>query len=388
MKIYQAGKQCSIDALVEEYKEALKKDIVVLLTEDHLRHIAAYAAWQSVGGRIQIINPLLTDIQKAHLRTKAQESHYNNCVFMHTSGTTGLPKLVVHTLAQFKQVVTNNAVYFGHNSSTHYFSVFPASTSAFWHIVIAPLYHFNSTVTLSSVSSLEDDIDNESYTLVVLVPAVIDYLSNKPHYLNFSNFERMVLGGGQVHKRHVEYITNAGCTNILHSFGATETGSPLLARRINGATDPEWTSLIVPEGIEVTLVDDELWVRGNSVCENHNELCSFEGWYCTGDLWEQNGSLIRFLGRKDDFVSINNINISLTDIEKASEEIGLGSVTVSKESRLGVEFLTLRYTNQDITVQQARVILRKELGKLMYPRKILQVDDVPRSVLGKKMRIK
>lgn len=387
MKIYQNGKQCNIDALVEEYKCLLKKDIVVLLTEDHLHHIAAYSAWQEVGGQVQVINPLLTDAQKNHLKKQAQESPHTNCVFMHTSGTTGLPKLVVHTPEQFNQIVVLNSTHFEHSSDTHFLSIFPASTSAFWHIVVTPLYHFNSSVTLSTTATLEKSFNEEKYT-TVFVPAVVEYLSKKSTNLDFSNFKLFVLGGGQVQKKHVEYLVNSGCKKILHSFGATETGSPLLARRVEHCNDPDWTSLQVPEGTEVKLVEGELWVRGSNVCKNYNEIRSSENWYRTGDIWEQDGDLIKFLGRSDDFVDVNNRNINLVELENTIEELGLGTATIYKKSRLGVDFLTLEYTNVELTTSAARSLIKNELSKEFWPRKIYQVDDVPRSVLGKKMRIK
>ena len=103
MQIYREGNYIKYSDRVKHYKEALNEDTVIIESLDHVEHIALYIAWQEVGGRIFVRAPALPVKQKKELDFILAERTETNCVFLHTSGTTGSPKLVSFDKENFKR---------------------------------------------------------------------------------------------------------------------------------------------------------------------------------------------------------------------------------------------------------------------------------------------
>jgi acyl-coenzyme A synthetase/AMP-(fatty) acid ligase len=101
LKIYQNGLLVNLSNKVLDYVDKLKKEqVVTVCSIDHTEHIAAYVAWMTVGGNIFIKAPFLSKTESSYLDEKVLNLPYDNSLFFHTSGTTGLPKIAVHQQQQ------------------------------------------------------------------------------------------------------------------------------------------------------------------------------------------------------------------------------------------------------------------------------------------------
>ncbi|MEM1114178.1 MAG: class I adenylate-forming enzyme family protein [Pseudomonadota bacterium] len=150
-------------------------------------------------------------------------------------------------------------------------------------------------------------------------------------------------------------------------------------------------------GVEVELRDaagspvprgevGELWVRRQGV--PGDGTIEKPGWHCTGDLmsWPEDGPLI-FHSRADDMMIMNGINIFPGPIEDAlleHEEVS-EALAFPLESRLHGQIpVAAVVLKQGGEVAAATLVkyARDKLGKLA-PRKIVILDEIPRTSLGK-----
>ncbi|MEM1114173.1 MAG: fatty acid--CoA ligase family protein [Pseudomonadota bacterium] len=180
------------------------------------------------------------------------------------------------------------------------------------------------------------------------------------------------------------------------SFATSETAAISIATPDQHERWPEGIGYPRP-GVEVELRDaagipvprgeiGELWVRRRGVAGDGT--LTEPGWHCTGDLisWPEDGPLI-YHSRADDMMIMNGINIFPGPIEDAllSHEQVSEALAFPLESRLHgqipVAAVVLRQ-NAEVAAASLVKYARDKLGKLA-PRKILVVNEIPRTALGK-----
>ena len=116
---------------------------------------------------------------------------------------------------------------------------------------------------------------------------------------------------------------------ISQKYGTTETGAP---RTISRSNDSLWIQ-ICGEGVETQVRDGILWIRSEGTFLGYlNAPTPFddEGWYCTGDLVEQDGQWMRILGRDGDVINVGGEKVSPVEVEQVILELDqIVSVAVS-----------------------------------------------------------
>jgi acyl-coenzyme A synthetase/AMP-(fatty) acid ligase len=365
--------------------------LVVVESTLHQEHIVAYMAWLEQPGRILICSPLLPEIQRQHLKTQANSYvEHNDMIMFHTSGTTGMPKLIVHNRQSMSQIKQMSQSVFAWDQDCVHVTVIPAMTSAFWHIILPGLVEKDFTLLLSSKNTFKDDVPKGG-PVCLLVPNLLDMLIASKAKVDFSGYRKILAGGSQVKSQHAEYVLSNGCQWFDHGFGTTETGSPLLSREMCDSKLGDYTSLSGTAGMQTKLEDGELWVKGPSLCANYQDLSHSDSWYRTGDYWEIGPQgLIKFLGRKDDFVKLNSYRANLNDIEHYFSLHGLGECLAVPQTKLGVDWIELWHTGA--VSQKTLLNLKNQSQEVMIPccvpRKFKKVDELPKTALGKRQRIK
>lgn len=386
MKIVRHEKQVEISELVKQAKKQLLSNrIYVLDSADHAEHIAAYIAWNEIGGNIFVKSPFVPVEQQSELEKRLSQLDVSHSVVFHTSGTTGTPKLVVHKQKQFQEAIKLSTDAVGWNHNTRFLNFVPAFVSGFWHIVIPALVQSQSSIYLGSrntmISDLSLDVD-----LTILIPAMLDFLKSTGKKIDFSGYEKIITGASPVSERHAEFVFNMNGNCVVNLYGTTETCSPLLKRQTE-KSDSFVGSLEINN--RVKLVDGELWVRGDSLCENYRDFSHQGEWFRTGDYWVENNNLICFSGRKSEIVKINGYKTSLFQVESVTEENSdLGDTLAVVRNSAGSEWIELFYTNKNANIdkKQYKSILQEKLPYYSIPRKFTHTDEIPRNALGKKLR--
>lgn len=395
MKLFKQGVDVSQEIFdkIKFYQQALQnQELLVLNSVNHIDHIAAYLAWQTTPGQILILSPWLPVEDQTYLLNSIRELHdINDVVFFHTSGTTGRPKIVQHGRVQFAAFAEMSQTTFEFDSATKFLSLFPPFTSAFWHIVIPSFCQTGFEMHLSSRDTLIQDLTTTKFDSVATVPNIIDLLRLSQQKFNFESFKYMLVGGAAVLNRHAEFLFKHGATTCIHAYGSTETGSPLLARKFTKDDQHYDHCDLTPltNNVELKLVDQELWVRSPSLCVNFKSFSHSGEWRRTGDLWQEQQGLVKFVGRNDDLVKINGYPANLLEIENWWElNGGLGECVAKNRTISGNDYIELVHTkNFDSTKKENLKAQAKEVfAQCNVPVKFTQTDNIPKTSLGKKQR--
>lgn len=391
MKIIRNNQFCNISKQVNESKKKLQdNNIFVVSSLDHIDHIAAYIAWKEVGGNVLVKNPYMPKEVSEFVDQKLLNFEYENSIIFLTSGTTGFPKTIVDTNKQFESLIKVATDSMNWNSDSKWLNVLPAFTSAFWHMVIPCLVEYDASIVLGSRETVVEDL-SQDVNLSAFVPGMIDNLRLSKIPVDLSKLDNFFSGSSAVLKRHVEFVFERGLKRFTQLYGATETMTPFLSRT---TTEPdEFCEYLefkpLDKETEIKLVDDELWVKGPTICENFKQLDHSEEWLKTGDLWEQTNDLIRFVGRKNDIVKVNGFQANLLMIESISENrTDLGETLALVRSSFGTEWIELLYTNKNFEIDKNKLkeIFEPILYKCCIPKKYTYIESIPRNPTGKKLR--
>lgn len=388
MEIKKQGFYIKFSDKVKYYRSQLKNTKTLLLsTLDHLEHICAYVAWQEVGGNIFVQSPLMPQAHKDYFKERIANLDYEDTVFIPTSGTTSMPKIIANDKKYFETTSKITIDYLNWNKDSKFINFVPAPTSGFWHAFMPAVVHTDSEITLGSIENLRYDLLVDASHLV-MVPALVDIIKNKIPTQDFSKFDTIGIGSAQVLDRQVNFLFDNGCKELTHIYGITEAGVPLLHNKSTSASlESRLLTLCNDYGIQTKLKNNELLIKGATLCNNVEELGTDEGWYRTGDLFEEVNNKILFKGRINDIVKINGYKTNLLAIENLVEELtNITECIAVPKIKLGVEYLQLNYVGDIGNTHSLKNKLSTLLPKYNIPKKFTKIDKVPRNTLNKKIR--
>ena len=295
-----------------------------------------YLAVIQLGAKILVINPAFPQEKSEelcqvygvdfcyqtediyYLATKALPEHnadFTKAATMTlTSGSTGLPKAVVHNvsahLANAEGVCA--LMNFGKDQS--------------W-LLSLPLYHVSGQgivwrwlyVGATLVLPKEDfyqSIGEVSH--VSLVPTQLqrwfDYLTERPQPIQT---QAVLLGGTQIPVKLTQALNELGVRSYS-GYGMTEMASTVFAKQSDGKIGVGQPLL----GREFKLVNEEVWLKGAGLAMGYwrdgwvDQLTNTEGWFQTKDKgqWLDNELVIQ--GRLDNMFISGGENIQPEEIEK------------------------------------------------------------------------
>jgi acyl-coenzyme A synthetase/AMP-(fatty) acid ligase len=387
MKIYQNGKELHLSNLVNEYKKQLKNNKVVKIFSDNPReHIACFLAWKEVGGII-FVQPTDIPFYTNQFDKQLENINVENSIILTSSGTTGIPKFIIHPKRYFE--ITPNIVkdFFNLGNQSSLLTFVPVMTSAFWHMFMPAVVEYDCKWTTGNFTNFADEIQHES-DYVVIVPPIINIMLAKNIKIDGSKYEYLICGSTRVTEMHSKFMFDNSIKNFIHAFGQTESGVPTLYNVARNPTDATVLNLTNNENIQTTLIDNELCIKGNTLCSNIKDFgLDDNGWYHTGDLfYDLNNGKIKFDTRINDVVKVNGYRMSLSYIESIIEqESGVEDCVARIEMKHGIEYLVVDYIG-NFDKNKCNDRLKSILPKYCIPSKYIKTEKIAKSNLGKKIR--
>ncbi|GAB2908920.1 long-chain fatty acid--CoA ligase [Paraburkholderia jirisanensis] len=325
-------------------------------------------------------------------------------VLLHTSGTTGIPKLVAHTPVTLAYII-ERIESFGFNDSARML----VTLSAFYAsglITLLGCMAFGMTAVLLDGYDPDVSLDaTEKYrcTAVFLTPHMANSFAQaqRARPRDVSALELSICGGDVCHPSIKQEFAELFGVPLSSAWGMTESIGTLSAGQTPGTYAPaaDCTMLVDDDGHAVAQgVEGELLIRGNNLFKGYWQAPGQvddgrrNGWFPTGDIMRQdhNGDL-HYVARKKDLIINDGDNIAPAEVEQAlllhpavSEAAVIGMQDVSLGQRV-VGFVVLKRA----AVADPQDILREVATRLAgykVPERLLVVDEIPRNGMGKAIR--
>ncbi|MFP4030045.1 MAG: AMP-binding protein [Desulfococcaceae bacterium] len=353
----------------------------------------------------------------------AQTRSEDSCIVYFTSGTTGYPKMALHTHAsypighlttgKFWLDLTPNDLHWN-VSDTGWAKAAWSSYFGPWNCGAALFTHhsdkFDPVQTLDLLAK---------YPVTTMCGAPTIYrmlvLQDLSGY-KFPNLRHCVGAGEPLNPEIIEVWKKAtGCT-IRDGYGQTET---VLLCGSFPCIEPRFGSMGKPSpGVDLQVVDD----AGNALPRNtegdiavrvkpnrpvglfkeywkepERTASVFRGdWYLTGDrAYIDDDGYFWFVGRSDDVILTSGYRIGPFEVESALIEhpaVAESAVVSSPDPTRGevvkaFVILAPGFTGSDELVKELQDHVKKVTAPYKYPRKIDFVDALPKTVSGKIRRI-
>ncbi len=328
-----------------------------------------------------------------------------------TSGTTGLPKCVVHTQNRWhyfhQKAVANGEL----TSDDIFLPIIPTPFGfGLWTSHTTPIYLGAGAVILERFTAKATcaAIACHKITVLCCVSTQLTMLMADPTCRDFDlSSLRVVFTGGEAlpYRPAAEFEKLTGA-KILQFYGSNETGL------LSGTTvhDPAERRLrtggrIVPEmSVRLFDGDDDVTAtgRGQPACRgpatslgylggtDHDQLFTRDGWMRMGDICEIDAEgYLSVTGRTSDFILRGGKNISAAQVEDAATThpaIAVSAAVAMPDPVFGekVCLYTEVVDSQVIDLPElVEYLLAQGISKELLPERLIVVDELPRSSGGK-----
>jgi benzoate-CoA ligase len=398
---------------------------VIVLSAEYAGHLPAIAKLAPdvraavVLGGVASIDPLVpvhgwSEFDDQSEAPVSPTKHDSPAFWLYSSGTTGLPKGVMHRHANPEATARTYAtsvlrigpgdlclsvakLFFAYglgNSLTFPFSVGAA-------VVLNP-----QRPTPPAVASL---LAKHRPTLFFASPGFIAGLLDGAAPVDaFSSVRATVTAGeslpAELYRRFtsqygVPVLDGIGSTEALHIFISNQHGAERAGT--SGTPVPGYEAKLLDEaGTPVTEPDipGQLFIKGDSIaagywCRTDASRANFCGeWLRTGDVYTRsNDGYWTFLGRNNDMMKVGGIWVSPAEVESVLVEHPdvLEAAVVGGRDTAGLEtavaFLVPR-SGHTIDASSIDAHCRKRMAAFKRPRQVITVDALPKTATGKVQR--
>ena len=186
---------------------------------------------------------------------------------------------------------------------------------------------------------------------------------------------------------------------IVRGYGMTELFRPISYQAANPTESPDAIGWPVP-GVEIRIVDDELWIRSPSAMDAYlnapeeTREVLIDGWFRTGDLATVGADrLVTIVGRKRERILRGGYSVFPPEVEAvllAHPAVVEAAVLGMPHPDLGEDvaaFVALR-PDSAATPDDLIAHCRERLAAFKYPRRLIVVDALPKSPTGKVLKSK
>ncbi len=331
-------------------------------------------------------------------------------LIVYTSGTTGRSKgAVLRQDALLWNGVMSQHMH-GLTSSDHVLTVLPFFHVGGLNIQTTPALHHGATVTIHprfTPDATLAAIARERPTLTVLVPAIIQAMSDHPDWpsTDLSSLKAISTGSSIVPPHLIDRFVARGVP-VLQVYGSTETCPVAVYTRLGGDLSRVGSTGLPGLCCEATVIDEagvelppdtpgEIAVRGPNVFyeywgnEEATRQALHDGWYRTGDIGRRDADGYFWVhDRKKNLIISGGENIYPAEVERVLlehpdvRECGVIGRPDPKWDEVPVAYV-IRQEGCLIEAESLKAHVQTQLARFKVPRDIVFVDDLPRTALGK-----
>ena len=348
---------------------------------------------------------------------------------LYTSGTTGKPKGIMHTTGGYlTQVAFTHKYVFDLNADK---DIYWCTADVGWitghsYIVYGPLANGATSVMYEGVpnypandrlwSIVEKYKVSIFYTAPTAIRTFMKWGDQEPAGHDLSSLRLLGSVGEPINPEawmwYHEHIGRGNCP-IVDTWWQTETGGIMISPLPGATTLKPGSATFALPGIGMEVVDDEcrhvdkgggyltltqpwpamlrgIWKDPERFQDAY--WSRFEGRYFAGDGCKlDDDGYIWLLGRVDDVMNVSGHRISTTEVESAlvsHPAVAEAAVVGANDATTGqaiMAYVILR-TGFDVTENDLRNHVAKEIGAIAKPKAIFFTPDLPKTRSGKIMR--
>lgn len=328
-------------------------------------------------------------------------SKENICLIMHTSGSEGFYKGVVHSFESLLNSVWMSNSIIKHSSEDKWLLSLPIYHIGGFMIFFRSLVFGTKIIVPDSLSTddLIYSIDKFKPTLISLTPTQLKRILDKK-YIIPDSVRAIFIGGGPSDARLIKEALDQNLP-ICKVYGSTETGSMVVAATREILKDyPDAAGLPLPGAfIKIKEFENsnegEILVKSPSLFINYYNMpketkLSFEkGFYKTGDIGKtSNDGILYVLSRRSDLIISGGENVSTYEVEAAIKSHPLVTdafVFGYQDYEWGqIVCAAVQLKIKDsVSDEQLKVFLKEKVASFKIPKRIYFVDAIPRNEIGK-----
>ena len=329
-------------------------------------------------------------------------------LIVYTSGTTGKPKGAVHTQAGLVWNIVNATLCQDLTSRDHVLTVLPMFHVGGLCIQTLPALHAGATVTIHArfdASAFLRDVAARKPTLTLLVPATLKAVYAHPDWqrTDLSSLREVNTGSSTVPDSLFAPFHARGIP-VGQVYGATETGPVSIYLRAEDAIRKAGSAGKAAVHAEIRLVDaegrdvapgevGEILVRAPNLMQGYwkdpDNPAFRDGWFHTGDLARVDGEGYYWVvGRTRDMIISGGENVYPAELENVLADcpaIAEAAVVGVPDPKWGEAVVAAIVRKPGAALDAAAVLslFDGRLARFKHPRRVVFVDSLPKSALGK-----
>lgn len=332
-------------------------------------------------------------------------------LYLFSSGSTGLPKIVPHTHAEMLANARATAVDFALQPDDVVFNNLPGNHAmGFLNSVFEVTEAGASTLYFSTPNSVMlerrrilDALAAERVSILPGIPFLFDALAAESGPADLSALRLVYSAGIALKRATYEQFGGRFGFDIRQAYGCTEAGHVAFNRQAD--VDTIWDSVgraVGDTAVEVRSVNPatglgELMLRSSSVTKGYlglgdqNELSFPDGWFASGDLGrvDQDGNVF-IKGRAKLIVEVAGHKVDPLEVEdvlRLHPAVAEAVVVGTAGSRLGEQRLKAVIVRlSDVAAEDIIAFGRARLAPQKVPSIVEFTDAIPKSASGKILR--
>ncbi|MGO4904250.1 acetate--CoA ligase [Flavobacterium sp. W20_MBD1_R3] len=388
-----------------------------------LRYIILTDTTEHISEKIRSFSKLMDE---AETEFTIPETNLEDPALLHfTSGTTGMPKGVLHVhQAVLTHYITGKYVLDFHEGDHYWCTADPGWVTGTSYGIIAPLLHGITSIIDEAefdgtrwYSLLETHKINIWYTAPTAIRRLMRIDIKPKTTYNLENLRLILSVGEPLHAEAVIWGQENFDIPILDNWWQTETGGIMIANYPSMPVKPGSMGKPMP-GVEIAIAainDDQLTlitrpeIQGHLVLkkgfpslfrayiheEERYKKCFIGDWYLSGDLAKKDADgYFWFIGRADDIIKTSGHMVGPFEVESTlmrhpdvaeAAVIGIPEPTIGEMVKAFVVLKTGKEPNE-ATKMDIMAFARKEMGPAVAPKEIEFVENIPKTRSGKILR--
>lgn len=318
-------------------------------------------------------------------------------IFLMTSGTTGAPKVVHHTLSALLGPVQSSGL--KRHEGARWLLTYETHSFAGLQVVLSAGVSGGRLVGASARTPpiLAELARSGAVTHISGTPTLWRSLMILLKGGGLPSLRQITIGGEAVDQATLDRLAQTfPGARISHIYASTEAGSLFAVHDVRVGFPRQWLGPELPGGVSLRIRDGQLEAKSSramvAYATGQSTPLTEDGWLRTGDIVREEGDRVVFSGRKDSVVNVGGLKVFPEEIEEfllqqpMVAEAHVYAVPSPLTGALLAARVAFRPGYGDSAMCELRVACAKGLPRHKQPRKFERVETVGVARSGKKER--